>query len=288
MKKRIFAALRTVPPILLGTAIYAFGLYVFVIPNELMEGGVTGIALLLNYMLDIPVSYATIALNIPLFWLGWNKIGKAAMGYTILGTVSLALFLRLMELTIAQGLLIPFEPEQGFGLSVLYAGVSIGAGLGIVFRFGGTTGGTDIVARLLSRSRGWSIGQVVLAIDVMVIGAALLYLPLQKVMVTLVVVFIASRMIHFITEGAYSAKAFTIMCDDGERLAAVITREMDRGVTLFEAKGAYSNSSKSVVYSVVARHEARKLKALVKRIEPQAFIVISDVHDVAGEGFKGR
>ncbi|GAA3405111.1 YitT family protein [Paenibacillus hodogayensis] len=288
MRSKWLEGLKSWVPIALGTAVYAFALHYFVIPNELMEGGVTGISLLLNYALDWPISITTLALNVPLFLLGWKTIGKSAMLYTVIGALTLSLFLRLMEVAIGHGWIVPFRAEHDFFLATLYAGLTLGIGLGIVFRFGGTTGGTDIIASLLSRTRGWSIGQVILAVDVLVIGSSLLYIPKEKVLYTLVAVFIASRTIDFITEGAYSAKAFTIISDEGDRIAEAITQEMDRGVTLFAAKGAYSQSGKNVVYSVVARQETRKLKGIVKSIDPQAFIVISDVHDVLGEGFRGR
>lgn len=288
MISRGLQALRLWIPISIGTAIYAFGLHYFVLPNELMEGGLTGISLLLHYSLDLPISVTTLVLNIPLFILGWKTIGRSAMLYTVLGAVALSFFLRVMEIGIERGWIVPFRTEQDFFLSTLYAGLTLGIGLGIVFRFGGTTGGTDIIASLLSKTRGWSIGQVILAVDVLVIGTSLLYIPKEKVMYTLVAVFVASRTIDFITEGAYSAKAFTIMSSDGELIAETITRELERGVTLFPAKGAYSQASKNVVYCVVSRQETRRLKTIVKRIDPNAFIVISDVHDVLGEGFKGR
>lgn len=280
--------LRSWLPITLGTAIYAFGLHYFIIPNELMEGGLTGIALLFNYSLDFPVSVTTLVLNAPLFFLGWKTIGKTAMIHTVFGTLMLALFLRIMEIAIEKNWIVPFQAENDFFLATLYAGVTLGIGLGIVFRFGGTTGGTDIVARLLNKTKGWSMGQIILVIDVLVIGTSLLYIPKEKVLYTLVAVFVASRTIDFITEGSYAAIAFTIMSDKGEELAQAITREMDRGVTLFLAKGAYSQTDKKVVYSVVSRQETRKLRMIVKEVDPHAFIIMSDVHDVLGEGFRGN
>ncbi|MFC3769301.1 YitT family protein [Paenibacillus sp. GCM10012303] len=280
--------LRSWLPITLGTAIYAFGLHYFIIPNELMEGGLTGIALLFNYSLDFPVSVTTLVLNAPLFFLGWKTIGKTAMIHTVFGTLMLAFFLRLMEIAIHRNWVVPFQADNDFFLATLYAGVTLGSGLGIVFRFGGTTGGTDIVARLLNKTKGWSMGQIILVIDVLVIGSSLLYIPKEKVLYTLVAVFVASKTIDFITEGSYAAIAFTIMSDKGEELAQVITREMDRGVTLFLAKGAYSQADKKVVYSVVSRQETRKLRMIVKEVDPHAFIIMSDVHDVLGEGFRGN
>mgnify|MGYP001325790326 CR=1 FL=1 len=278
--------LRTIVPILLGTAIYAFGLQFFVIPNQLMEGGVTGIGVLLNYALGWPLSVSTLALNIPLFLIGWRLLGKKQMAYTLMGTVSLSVFLAFWEKLIEQGWITPFHTSQDYILAALYAGVTLGAGLGIVFRFGGTTGGTDIIARIASRWRGIGIGQVILALDAVIIGASLLFIPIEKVLYTLVAVFIASKLIDFIQEGAYAAKAFSIITDRGEELAKRISEELDRGVTIMPAIGAYSGQQKQVVYCVVSRHEIRKLKAMIRNIDPRSFVVIAEVHDVLGEGFK--
>jgi len=208
------------------------------------------------------------------------------MGLSIYGTVSLAFFLGLLEKMIAEGWIVPFRTENDYILAVLYAGVTIGAGLGIVFRFGGTTGGADILARIASKLRGWSMGQIILTLDAIIIAVSLIYIPKEKVLYTLVSVFIASKVIDFIQEGAYAAKAFSIYTDHSTTMGATITQEMERGVTLYAAQGAYSGNKKQVVYCVVARHEMRRMKTIIRSIDPHAFIVISDVHDVLGEGFK--
>lgn len=272
--------------ILAGTGVYAFGLHYFVIPNRLMEGGVTGVALLLNYALSLPPSLTTLMLNIPLFIIGWRVFGGPAMTYTVIGTLSVSLFLWLMEQAIRLGLLEPFRSEGDLLLAALYAGVTLGAGLGLVFRFGGTTGGSDILARLIHQFRGWSMGQIILAIDAVVLSASLFYISKERVLYTLVAVFIASKTIDFIQEGAYAAKAFFIISTEGGRIARRIAEELDRGVTLFEATGGYSGKPRHVVYCIVNRQESRKLRALVRRLDPGAFTVISDVHDVLGEGFR--
>jgi len=269
-----------------GTALYAFGLEYFILPNRLMEGGATGIAVLLNYAAGVPTSVSTLAINLPLFALGWHRLGRDAMLYTIAGTLLLSLCLWIWEQMFAAGVLSPFHTEADFILVVLYSGVTLGTGLGLVFRAGGTTGGTDILARIVSRRKGWSMGQFILVSDALIIGASLLFIPKEKVLYTLVSVFIASRVVDFIQEGAYAAKAFTIICREPERLAAAIVRELDRGVTLLPAVGGYSGEPKSVVYCVVSRMEVRKLKSLVRRHDKRAFIVIGDVHDVLGEGFR--
>ncbi|QHW30162.1 YitT family protein [Paenibacillus rhizovicinus] len=286
MKTTSLQMLRNLIPVMIGTAIYAFGLHYFLLPNQLMEGGVTGIAILLNYAMGWPLSISTLVLNIPLFVIGYRILGKSHTGYTVFGAVSLSVFLALMEKLIAIGWVVPFRTSNDYILAVLYAGVTLGTGLGIVFRFGGTTGGVDIVARIASKLKGWSMGQVILTLDIVIIGLSLLYIPKEKVLYTLVAVFIASKLIDFIQEGAYAAKEFSIITELGDEIGLKITTDMDRGVTLFPAKGVYSGKEKQVVYCVVARHEIRMLKSIVRGIDPRAFIVINDVHDVLGEGFK--
>jgi uncharacterized membrane-anchored protein YitT (DUF2179 family) len=272
--------------LVVGTALYAFGLQYFIIPNLLMEGGVTGVAILLNYAFHLPVYLTSLLINLPLFLLGWRQLGKDAMIYTFVGTLLLSLFLWIAETLVKNGWLTPFTTEKDFILVVLYAGVTLGTGLGLVFRAGGTTGGVDIVARIVYRLRGWSMGQIILTLDVLILGISLLIIPKEKVLYTLVSVFIATKIIDFIQEGAYAAKAFTIMCHTPDKLAQDIARELERGATLMPARGGYSGDHVTVVYCVVSRFEIHKLKSLVRLHDPRAFIVISDVHDVLGEGFR--
>lgn len=285
-KLKLPAFIKTTMPILLGTAIYAFGLLYFIIPNKLTEGGVTGITVLLKYGFGLSPSLTTLVINIPLFLLGWKMLGGKQMIYTGVGIGSLTFFLWLFERLIDAGWILPFKTEQDYILASLYAGVTLGAGLGIVFRFGATTGGSDIVARIMNRKFGFSMGQVILSIDVLIIGLSLLFIPIEKVLYTLVAVFISSKVIDFIQEGAYAARAFMIISDLGETIADQVTKEMDRGVTLIPAIGAFSKQGKHVVYCVVSRQEIRRLSLIVKSIDPKAFMVINDVHDVLGEGFR--
>ncbi|AJS58064.1 YitT family protein [Paenibacillus sp. IHBB 10380] len=283
---KLFTQLKTILPIILGTAIYAFGLLYFIIPNQLMEGGVTGITILLNYAYQIPPSLSTLILNVPLFIIGWRILGGKQMIYTGVGIGSLTFFLWLFEKMIQNGLISPFETQYDYILASLYAGVTLGAGLGIVFRFGGTTGGSDILARICNRKFGWRMGQVILVIDIIIIGLSLLYIPKEKILYTLVAVYITSKIIDFIQEGVYAAKAFTIVSDHAPEIADLINIEMDRGVTLIPAIGAYSKQAKHMAYCVVARQEIRRMSILIRSIDPRAFVIISDVHDVHGEGFR--
>lgn len=278
--------LRTMIPIIVGSAIYAFGLLYFIIPNELMEGGVTGITVLLNYAFNISPSISTMVLNIPLFLVGMKILGKRQSIYTGLGIASLTLFLWLFEILINRGYIVPFRTEHDYILAALYAGVTLGAGLGIVFRFGGTTGGSDIIARIINRKFGFSMGQIILSLDILIIGLSLFFIPLERILYTLVAVFIASKIIDFIQEGAYAAKAFTIISDQAPEIADRITIDMERGVTLIPAIGVYSKQAKHMVYCVVSRQEIRRLTEIAKSVDPRAFMIINDVNDVHGEGFK--
>ncbi|MCZ8512968.1 YitT family protein [Paenibacillus filicis] len=277
---------RAILPIAFGTAVYAFALHYFVISNQLMEGGITGISLLLNYIFGLPPSAATLVINAPIFYIGWRILGKESMLYSIAGTLLLSFFLWVMELLIRRGWIVPFHTESDYFLVTAYAGFTLGCGLGIVFRYGGTTGGTDIIARIVQKKRGWSMGQFILLSDVLVIGSSLFFIPKEKVLYTFVAVFIASKMIDIIMEGAYAAKAFTIITDASDEVTKAITAELERGVTLFPAIGAFSKLPKNVVYCVVYRSEMKRLKDLVREVDPRAFIIITEVHDVVGEGFK--
>jgi len=277
-------AVKKMVPIWFGTAVYAAGLHYLVIPNGFLEGGITGVGLILNYTLGIPLSLANLVLNVPLLWAGWVRLGRRTMGYTLYGILALSANLWFLEQLNRLGRIRPPVTDDPL-LAVLFAGTVLGGGLGIVFRFGGTTGGVDILARIAQKARGWSMGQFILGFDAVVIGLSLIYIELEKVMYTLVVVFIATRVIDFIQEGAYAAKAFTIITDRAAELKDAIARQMDRGVTVIPARGGYSSAEKAVLYCVVYKHESRRMQALVRKIDPKAFLIVSDVREVLGEGF---
>lgn len=270
--------MQSVMMILLGAFITAFGVNYFTIPNQLAEGGLTGIALILKYMFNLSPALSTFVINIPLFIIGLRELGRISMLYTILGTTAFSLFLWLTE-----GIGVPMDDD--LLLAALYAGVSVGLGLGIIFRFGGTTGGADIVARLVNKHFGWSIGRTMFAIDLAVIVSSAAIIGREKAMYTLVAVFIGSRVIDFVQEGAYAAKAAFIISNTAKDISTELMQEMNRGATLFKGRGGYTGVDKEVLYCVVSRNEITRLKRLVHRVDPYAFIVINDVHDVHGEGF---
>ncbi len=264
--------------ITIGAFIFSFGLNYFTIANHLSEGGFTGISLLINYKTGLSTSLVILLLNIPLFIVGWFKLGRHSMLYTIIGTLLVSFFLWLTE---------GFnEPLQDLLLASLYAGVTIGIGLGIIFRYGGTTGGVDIIARLAFKYKGWSIGRTMFLFDAFVIAISAIYIGRERAMYTLIAVFLGARVIDFVQEGAYAAKAATIISDHAPEIAAKIMNEMGRGATLLKGKGGYTGSDKEVLYCVVSRNELSRIKNIVHSIDERAFVVVNDVHDVLGEGFE--
>lgn len=267
--------------ILLGSAIFAFGLVHFNIQNKLAEGGFTGITLILYFLFDIDPSYSNLALNIPLFFLGWKLLGKKAFYYTVIGTVALSVFL-----WIFQRYQMTINLEGDLFLAALFAGVFIGIGLGIIFRYGGTTGGVDIIARLAHKYIGWSMGKTMFMFDAVVIGISLItYLEYREAMYTLVAVFVAARVIDFMQEGAYSARGAMIISESHDEIANVINEKMDRGVTVLRGHGSFTKQEREVLYCVVGKNEIVRLKNIITSVDPHAFVSVTVVHDVLGEGF---
>jgi uncharacterized membrane-anchored protein YitT (DUF2179 family) len=267
--------------ILIGTAIMSFGLVNFNMQNKLAEGGFTGITLLLYFMFKWDPSYTNLILNIPLFFIGWKLLGRNAFIYTLLGTVGLSVFL-----WIFQRFPIDMPLKDDLLLAALFAGVFLGIGLGIIFRYGGTTGGVDIIARLVQKYAGWSMGRTMFIFDIGVIGISVLtYLNYKEAMYTLVAVFIGARVIDFIQEGAYTARGAMIVSDRNDDIAKKIMEEMDRGVTVLKGYGSFTKIEREVLYCVVAKNEIVRLKNLITSVDPHAFVSVTVVHDVHGEGF---
>ncbi|WP_409251165.1 YitT family protein [Bacillus sp. SCS-153A] len=267
--------------IILGSAIFAFGLVHFNIQNELAEGGFTGITLLLYFLAGIDPSYSNLALNIPIFFIGWKFLGRRAFYYTIIGTISLSVFLWIFQ---RYQMTIPLEGD--LFLAALFAGAFLGVGLGIIFRYGGTTGGVDIIARLVHKYVGWSMGKTMFIFDAVVISVSLItYLGYREAMYTLVAVFVGARVIDFMQEGAYAARGAMIISDKHEEIADTINEKMDRGVTVLKGHGSFTKENRNVLYCVVGKNEIVRLKNIISFVDPHAFVSVTVVHDVLGEGF---
>lgn len=266
--------------ILLGAAIFSFGIVNINITNGLAEGGFTGITLILYALVGLKPSITNIILNIPLFFVGYKLLGKITFLYTLVGTLSVSFFLGLFE-----RIPFPLELHNDMVLAALFAGLFIGVGLGIIFRYGGTTGGVDIIARLAHKYIGWSMGKTMFLFDAIVITLSLTYLDYREAMYTLVAVFVGARVIDFMQDGAYAARGAIIISDYANAIADGISNELGRGATLLKGVGTYTKQPRDVLYCVVSRNEVIQLKNIIDAVDPHAFVSVSEVHDVLGEGF---
>lgn len=216
-------------------------------------------------------------LNIPLLLVAWRLFGHAFVGKTALGVASVSGFSELTQDVRIQ----THDPL----LAALYAGVVTGIGLGLIFRTGGTTGGSDIIARILRHYRGMAMGQILFGIDLVVIALVTIIIGRETAMYSLVALFVSSRVVDFVIEGASRARAITIVSDKNEEIANQIHQQLERGTTLLQARGGYTGTSREVIYCVVAREEVVRVQRIIQQIDPVAFVTIHTVHEVLGEGF---
>lgn len=267
--------------ILLGAAIYAFGLTYFVVPHHLFEGGATGITLITFYLFKIPVSLMNLLINIPLFILAWKIFGAKSLYSSLLGTLSLSAWLAFFE-----RIPLHIDLQGDLLITALIAGILLGIGLGIIFNAGGTTGGTDILARILNKYTHIYMGKLLFILDFCILMLILLiFKDLRLVSYTLLFDFIVSRVIDLIGEGGYAGKGFMIITKRPDHLAKAINDDLGRGVTFISGQGYYSQKDLKIIYCIVGRNEIVKMKEMIHRIDPQAFITITEAHEILGEGF---
>ena len=277
MIKKIYPILT----ILLGAAIYAFGLTYFVVPHHLFEGGATGITLITFYLFKIPVSLMNLLINIPLFILAWKIFGAKSLYSSLLGTLALSAWLAVFE-----RIPLHIDLQGDLLITALIAGILLGIGLGIIFNAGGTTGGTDILARILNKYTHISMGKLLFILDFCILMLILLiFKDLRLVSYTLLFDFIVSRVIDLIGEGGYAGKGFMIITKRPDHLAKTINDDLGRGVTFISGQGYYSQKDLKIIYCIVGRNEIVKMKEMIHRIDPQAFITITEAHEILGEGF---
>lgn len=267
--------------ILVGAAIFSFGLVHFNIQNELAEGGFTGITLILLFVFKWDPALMNLILNIPMFIIGWKLLGKRTFFYTVIGTIAVSIFIKLFMIY-----QIDVQLKDDLVLVALFAGVFIGIGLGIIFRYGGTTGGVDIIARLANKYLGWSMGKTMFLFDAVVIVVSwITYLNSRSMMYTLVAVFVSARVIDFVQEGAYAARGAFIISPHQDEIADKISLEMGRGVTVFKGYGHFTKTDREVLYCVIGRNEIVRLKNIISAVDESAFVSLTEVKDVMGEGF---
>jgi len=265
--------------ITIGTLITALGMSVFLIPNRIASGGVSGLATVIYYTFGFKVGLVMLAINIPLFLYGLKELGMKFISKTLYATVTLSLFIDVLS---------PFvrSPTTDLLLSSIYGGLAVGFGLGVVFRFGATTGGTDLAAQIIYRYLKISVGQTLLLIDGLVILLAASVFGIELALYAFLVVFFTSKVIDLIQEGEGFAKAVFIISDYTPQIGKAILQDLNRGITYLEGRGGFSGRSREIILVVVGRSELSTIKNLVRNIDPRAFVMVSNMNEVLGEGFK--
>mgnify|MGYP001115708967 CR=1 FL=1 len=267
--------------IILGSTSYSMGLHCFSAPNGIAAGGVAGISTLINAVADINVGILYGIINVPLIIVGFIFLGKKMMIKTFL-SVSVTTLMTDYGLSF-----VPVYQDGDKMLAAIFAGIFFGLGLGVVYLREGTTGGTDIINKLINRKYPhFSLGAIMLGTDAIIITASIfVYGTLEAGLYAIIAIFISSKVMDMILYGSYEGKMLLIFSDKYQEISEYVMKSLDRGVTWLNATGAYSEKSKQVICCAVHKSEYSKIKRKVKEIDPKAFIIISNAGEVLGEGF---
>lgn len=280
MKKRIWKEILWAGTTAIGSALFALGFAMFLIPNDINTGGISGLAMILRELLGFgSIGTLTLVMNIPLFLIGGVKIGKRFFAGSLIGMVLSSVLIDLFAL-------IPFAtPEPLIG--GLYGGVLCGAGLGLVFMTGASTGGSDILVRLLKKKyRNLPIGSISMMFDALVVLlTGLVFRDISKALYSGVVVFVCGQVIDAVVYRFDYSRVALIISKEHEKIAKAISDQLDRGATYLHGAGSYTHQNIEVVLAVVRKGQLAELKELVMDIDENAFVIVQEAHQVLGDGF---
>lgn len=263
--------------VILGSFIFSAGVNAFVISGNLGEGGVTGIAIVLYYAFHISPALTNFVANAILIIIGYKFLSKKSTILTIIATVLISIFLSLTE---------SWHIETGnIIINAIFGGTCVGLGIGIIVLAGGTTAGTTILARIANKYLDVSTAYALLFFDLIVVAISLTVIPLSKALVTVISLYIGTKVMDYVIEGLNTKKAMTIISSKPEEVAKAIDEQVGRGLTILNGHGYYSREEKDVLYVVVAKTQVTRAKRIIKKIDKNAFLVIHDVRDVYGNGF---
>lgn len=266
--------------LIIGSLIYSAGLEIFLVPNNIIDGGIVGISIMASYLTGIPFGVYMVVLNLPFLYLGYKQIGKTFAISTIISIIALSIFSEFLEP-------VP-RITQDYFLAAIFGGIIAGAGVGLVIRQGGSLDGTEITAIILDRKTSFSVGEVVMFFNLFILGAAGFVFGWDKAMYSLVAYFIISKMIDVVLKGLDESYAVMIVSDEYEEIADALMHRLGRGVTYLHGQGAYTGDDKQVLYCVVTRLEVVKLKEIALEKDETAFVTINPVHDIVGGRFKKK
>lgn len=266
--------------IVLGCVLYAVSFRFFMYPNDIISGGVTGIAMIVNYLTGWPVGVMVIAMNIPLFAVSWKRFGISFMIGSLVGMVLSSVMVDLFDA-------FHIVATTNLLLACIYGGVIKGLGLGLIYLAGATTGGVDIMAKFVrARLPYLNFGTIILVMDAVVIATfALVFNKFEGAMYSVIAMFIVSRVVDTVLYGVGISKVCYIISDKYDELKGEITRQLHRGVTLLHGAGAYTGEEKQVLLCVIKKQQITDVRRLVKAIDPKAFCIVTDAKDVFGNGF---
>lgn len=264
--------------IVVGSLMGALSFPLFLTPNHIAPGGLTGIATVLNFLFHWPVGTASLIMNIPLFLVGYRAMGQVFAFRSLLATVLFSLLIDLIPIP-------PMTMEPLLG--AVFGGVLLGVGLGLILRGGATTGGTDMAARMVhSHFQHISVGALLFIIDGLVVLAAGLLIEAEYALYAFISIYLTSKVMDAVMLGLSSDKACYVISKQYEVIKQVLMTEMDRGVTVLSAEGGYSGETRPILLCVLTAQEVGRLKAIVRSVDESAFVFISDAHEVLGEGFR--
>ncbi len=266
--------------IIAGSFLYALGFQFFLYHNAIPTGGVTGLAMIINYLTRIPVGVLIIVINVPIFLVAWHVLGGRYILGSLIGMVLSSVFVDLLAMT-------PINVTRDPLLACVFAGVIEGFGLGIVYSTGATTGGVDNIAKLLRRRyQHINLSTLILMFDVcIVIVFAIVFKKPNSAMYGIISMFLVSKSVDFVLYGAVTSKLCYIISDESERVKTAIVSQLNRGVTVIHGEGAYSGLAKQVLMCVVKRQQVMALRTIVQASDEKAFMIFTDARDVYGEGF---
>ena len=276
----VVSIIRKILGLTIGAIIYSAGLNLFLIPNHIIDGGVTGISLLVQALTGVPFSLLIVVLNLPFFYLGYRRLGAGLAVSSTYAIVVLSLFSSIFE-EMKPATTDPF-------LSTIFGGIIIGIGVGIVIKSGGSTDGTEIVAIWMDSKSSFSVGEIIMFFNFFILGAAGFVFSWNSAMYSLIAYFICSRMIDAVSTGLDSSKGIFIVTTEYDKVSDAIVHDMHRAVTRLHGQGGFLKDDKDVLYCVVTRLEVTKLKQVVHGIDPSAFLSVFDVQEVQGGLVKGK
>ncbi|MEI2360021.1 YitT family protein [Priestia megaterium] len=266
--------------ILVGALLMAVGLEFFLVPNEVIDGGIVGISIILSHLTDVQIGFYIFVLNLPFFFIGYKQIGKTFALSTLLGVIILSIATSIFhDLPVLTG-----DPL----LATVFGGIVLGVGVGIVIRYGGSLDGTEILAILFNKRTPFSVGETIMFFNLFILGSAGFVFGWDRAMYSLMAYFIAFKTIDIVIQGLDESKSAWIISEQYEQIGEAILARLGRGVTYLNGKGAYTGDDKKVIFCVITRLEEAKLKAIIDEIDPSAFFAVAAIAEVRGGRFKKR